>query len=202
MMASPASTRSGPSIRSRSTAPTAKPARSRSSGAMTPGCSAVSPPISTQPAGAAPVSDALHHGGDPLRIDLAGGDVVEHEERLGPETDQIVDAHGHQVDAHGAVAAGGLGHRELGPHPVGRRDQHRVGETGRVERELRPEAADPRHQALHLLHRQVAGTDVDARSGVGGSRCRRGPGPSGAAPDHAVRLREAQLDTPTASPAW
>ena len=54
MTTSPTPTRSGPSWVPCSTAPTAKPAMSRSSGAMTPGCSAVSPPISAQPASRQP----------------------------------------------------------------------------------------------------------------------------------------------------
>ena len=74
---------------------------------------------------AAAVTDTFHHGGDPLRVHLPGCDVVEHEERFGPEADKVVDAHGHQIDTDGAVTAGGLGHGELGPHPVGRRHQHR-----------------------------------------------------------------------------
>src|SRR6058998_1273188 len=48
--ASPGRTRSGPSTCSPSTIPTQNPARSNRSSAMTPGCSAVSPPRSAQPA--------------------------------------------------------------------------------------------------------------------------------------------------------
>ena len=96
---------------------------------------------------AAALVDAGHHGGHLIGVDLAGGQVVEHEERLGAEADQVVDAHGDQVDAHGVVAAGGLGHHQLGPHAVGGGHQHRPGVAGQVEGELAAEAADAGHQA-------------------------------------------------------
>ena len=57
----------------------------------------------------------------------AHGQVVEEEQRLGPGADQVVDAHGHQVDADRVVAAGGPGHQQLGAHAVGRGHEHRAG---------------------------------------------------------------------------
>ncbi len=64
-----------------------------------PGISAVSPPISAQPAcrqpsAMPPTIDAPSSG-----IELAGGEVVEEEQRLGALHDDVVDAHGDQVDA-------------------------------------------------------------------------------------------------------
>jgi len=125
--------------------------------------------------------DARHDRRHLIGIDLAGGDVVEHEEGLGPEADQVVDAHGHQVDAYRVVAPGALGHHEFGAHAVGRRDQDRVGETGRIEREPCPEAADAGHEALHLLDRQIAGADVHAGPGVGRPVTHGGQSPGSAA---------------------
>ncbi len=58
-----------------------------------------------------------HDGGHLLGVDLAGGDVVEHEERLGAHAHQVVDAHGDQVDADRAVAAGVAGDAILVPTP-------------------------------------------------------------------------------------
>ena len=54
MSASPARAAVPSSSRSRSTTPTQKPAMSNSSGSIRPGCSAVSPPISEQPASVQP----------------------------------------------------------------------------------------------------------------------------------------------------
>ena len=45
-------------------------------GPAAPGCSAVSPPTRAQPARRAPLGDARDDRGDPLRHDLADGDVV------------------------------------------------------------------------------------------------------------------------------
>ncbi len=73
---------------------------------MDPGCSAISPPRSAQPAcrhpSATPDTSCLHLIG----VELPGDDVVEEEQRLGPHADEVVDAHGDEVDADGVEAAG------------------------------------------------------------------------------------------------
>ncbi|SHS74604.1 Uncharacterised protein [Mycobacteroides abscessus subsp. abscessus] len=67
---SPGRTRSGPSTRSASTMPTPVADRSKSSGAISPGCSAVSPPSSAQPAmahpSAIPATSSLTRSGTTL----------------------------------------------------------------------------------------------------------------------------------------
>ena len=97
---------------------------------MTPACSAVSPPISAQPAWRQPSCTPGHDGGHLVGVDLAGGDVVEHEQRLGADAHQVVDAHGDEVDADRVVAAGVAGDDHLGAHPVGRGHQDRRGGSG------------------------------------------------------------------------
>ncbi len=72
-----------------------------------------------------------HHGRHLVGVDLARGDVVEHEQRLGAHADQVVDAHGDQVDADRVVAAGVPGDHHLGAHPVGRSHQDRLRGTDR-----------------------------------------------------------------------
>ena len=91
--------------RARSTMPTQKPARSNSSGAIRPGCSAVSPPTraqpaSSQPSAMPPTSSATSRGLDP-----PDREVVEEEERPGAVADHVVGAHRHQVAADGVEAA-------------------------------------------------------------------------------------------------
>ena len=103
MTTSPARTRSGPSRSSASTTPVAAPATSYSSGPSRPGCSAVSPPTSATPAPDAGGGDARDDGRDPLRDDLAAGDVVGHEQRLGAAHDDVVDDHADEVEADGVV---------------------------------------------------------------------------------------------------
>ena len=83
---------------------------------------------------AAGLAAALGHAFDEL-LDVVGveptdRDVVEEEERLGPLAHEVVDAHGHQVDADGVEPAGGLGHQRLGADPVGGRHEHRAGGSG------------------------------------------------------------------------
>jgi len=130
-----------------------------------------------------------HHGGDAVGVDLAGGDVVEHEERLGTHTDQIIHAHGDQVDPHRLVAAGGPGHQELGTDAVGGGHQHRLGEAGEVERELPPEAADARYQPGQARHGGVAGPNVHSGPRVGGPALAHGRQTPGSAPWWAMATR-------------
>ena len=54
-------------------------------------------------AGAGDAGDDVRGGRD---VELAGGEVVEEEQRLGALHDEIVDAHGDEVDADGVVPAG------------------------------------------------------------------------------------------------
>ena len=102
-----------------------RPGRTRR-GFMTPGCSAISPPMRLAPTCRHPsatpdTSSAIWAGSTAARRD-----VVEEEQRLGPLAHQVVHAHGHQVDPDGVEPAEGLGHQRLGPHPVGAGHQDRV----------------------------------------------------------------------------
>ena len=73
-----------------------------------------------------------------------GGEVVEKEQRLGALDDQIVDAHGDQVDADRMMGAG-LGRKQhLGADAVGGGDQHRIAEAAGGEVEQAAEAAERR----------------------------------------------------------
>ena len=74
---------------------------------------------------AAGLPAALGHAVDELLdvvgVELADGDVVEEEERLGALAHEVVDAHGDEVDADRVEAAGGLGDERLGADAVGGR---------------------------------------------------------------------------------
>ena len=82
---------------------------------------------------------ALGHARDDvgyaLRHVLAAGDVVEEEERSGAGADDVVDAHGDAVYAHGVVLVHEEGYLELGAHAVRARDEH----GGLHAREVGPE---------------------------------------------------------------
>ena len=56
-------------------------------------------------------------------IELAGGEIVEEEQRLGALHDEVVDAHGDEIDADRVVDAGLDGDLELGADAVVGGDQ-------------------------------------------------------------------------------
>ena len=73
---------------------------------------------------------AVGHAGYDLleqsRIVLAAGDVVKEEQRFGTLSGDVVDAHGHAIDADGVVLICHLGDHELGAHAVGAGDENRL----------------------------------------------------------------------------
>ena len=81
-----------------STIPTEKPARSYSSSGISPGCSAVSPPIRRTACLLAALRHTGHDRRDLLRIVLAAGNIVQEKQRLAACTCNIVHAHGNTVN--------------------------------------------------------------------------------------------------------
>ena len=61
-----------------------------------------------------------------LGLDVADGNVVQEEQRLGARSQNVVDAHGDQVLAHRLVTIHDLGEHKFGAHAVGTADQNRV----------------------------------------------------------------------------
>ncbi len=131
--------------------------------------------------------DARHHGRDAVGVDPAGDHVVEEEQGLRADADEVVHAHGHEVDADGLVAPGRPRHLELGTDAVGRGHEHRVVVARRVERELAGEPADARHHAPQPFDRGLARGDVDAGRGIAGA--------AGRPLAHALRPRAARPGT-------
>ena len=124
----------------------------------------------------AAVGDARDDRGAHLRVELAGGEVVEKEQRLRALHHEVVHRHRDEVDADRVVDAGVDRDLDLGADAVVRRDQHRVLETCALEIEQSAEAADlgvrarPRgrlHQRLDQIHHAVAGVDIDAGLRIG-----------------------------------
>ena len=83
-----------------------------------PGISAVSPPISAQPASAQPSAIAAITASAIAGVELRAGEIIEEEERLGALDDQVVGAHRDQVDADAVMAAAVDGELELGADAV------------------------------------------------------------------------------------
>src|SRR5699024_3661242 len=120
------------------------------------------------------LGDAGDDLGDVLGNNLADGDVVLQEQRLSATADQIIDAHGDQVDADGVVLVHHLGDNELGAHAVGTRGQDRLpvltqleqsGETTEVAADLR--AGCTLGQWGKQFDGTVTGLDVHAGGCVG-----------------------------------
>ena len=86
--------------------------------------------------------NAADDGRTLVRIELAGGEIVEEEQRLGALHDEIVDAHGNEVDADRVVLVGVDGDLQLGADAVIGGNEDRIGETGRLQVEQAAEAAD------------------------------------------------------------
>ena len=116
--------------------------------------------------------------GADTRHQLAGGVIVEEEQRLGALDDDVVHAHRHEIDADRVVAAGLDGDLDLGADAVIGRHQDRVGEAGGLQVEqpaepadlgIRPGPAGGAHQRLDRLDHGVARIDIDARIRVGHS---------------------------------
>jgi hypothetical protein len=143
-----------------------------------PGISAVSPPISAARLPAT-FGDAAHHRGCGVHVQLAAGEIVEKEQRLGALHQDVVDTHRYKIDADGVVAVHVEGELQLGADAVGTRHQHRFAiALGHLEQGT--EAADARQHAvaqggtgerLDAFDQGVAGVDVDTGVAIGESGC-------------------------------
>ena len=120
--------------------------------------------------------DAGHDLGADMRRQLSGGEIIEEEQRLGALDDEVVDAHGHQIDADGGVPSGLDRDLDLGADTVIGRHQHRVAEARRLEVEQSTKAADlgvgagagrGPDQRLDRLDHGIASVDIDARLRIG-----------------------------------
>ena len=161
---------------SRLTMPTQKPARSKSLPAVHAGQLRR---LAAEEGGArllAPGGDAADDGRGRVDRELAGGVVVEEEEGFGTLHDDVVRAHGDEVDADGVVAVEFDGELELRADAVRARDEHRAWPARQVDFEEPAEAADAAQDArpvraagqwLDVLHQGVTRIDVDAGILVG-----------------------------------
>src|SRR5690606_28857539 len=104
-----------------------------------------------------------------------GCKIVEEQERLGALNNEIVDAHGDEIDADRVVLARLNGNLELGADAVIGGNENRVVEARSLQVEQSAKAADfavgagaagRAHERLDLFHQRIAGIDVDACIGV------------------------------------
>ena len=125
---------------------------------------------------------AIGDAGDDFRhgfgLQLADRDVVEEEQRLSAGGEDVVDAHGDQIDADGVVLARHLRQLDLRSHAIGSRHEDRIGHLLRdFDREQAAESADvaanlvairTMNRILDGVYRASALCGVDARFGVRG----------------------------------
>ncbi len=118
----------------------------------------------------ATLGDARDDIGGSVDIEAAGGVVIEEEEGCRTLHDEVVDAHGDEIDADGCVVAQILRQFEFGADAVGGADEERVVEARGFEIEQRAEAADAAHDAgargafgmrFDALDQRVSGIDID-----------------------------------------
>ena len=117
----------------------------------------------------ASLADAGDDLGDRLGLELADGHVVEEEQRLGAGCEDVVGAHGHQVDAHRVVLSEHLGDLELGAHAVGAAHEQRVGHVlRRRDGEQAAESADVADDlgTVRLVHDALMASTARAPSAV------------------------------------
>ena len=118
----------------------------------------------------AALGDALDDLRGHFLVELAGGVVVEEEQRLGARHQHVVDAHADQVLAQALYAAAVDAQAQLGADAVGTRHQHRLlvllrqtdqrAETADTADHLRPlRGLD---DLLDVVDQRVTGIDVDA----------------------------------------
>ena len=74
----------------------------------------------------AALRDAFDHVGSACHIEFAAGEIIEEKQRLRALHENVVHAHGDQVDAHGVVFVPIESEFELGAHAVGAAHQHGV----------------------------------------------------------------------------
>ena len=108
-------------------------------------------------------------------VELAGGVIIEEEQRLGALHDQVVDAHRDQIDADAVVATRFDRKFQLGADPIIRRDEQRIVEPRRLQVEKAAEAAQVgvgagapcrSRQRGDGTDQRIAGVDRHARLGI------------------------------------
>ena len=122
-------------------------------------------------------------------LQLANGDVIKEEQGLSARSQDVVHAHGNQVDAHGVVLAGHLRQLNLGANAIGAGNKDGVGHVlGNVDGEQAAETADvaANFVAVGTMNRILDGVNgtstlgrVYAGFGIGGCALGSPAGPLG-----------------------
>jgi hypothetical protein len=85
---------------------------------------------------------ALDDFGEDVRLQFAGAEVIEEEQRLGAQHGDVIDAMVHEVGADGVVPVHREGDFELGAHAIHGRHEDRLAVFFQIKREQAAKAAD------------------------------------------------------------
>ena len=85
---------------------------------------------------------------DDVGVELAHGQIVEEEQRLGAQGQNVIDAVIDEVGANGGVDADGGGDFQFGADAIGARDQHGLAPALQVEGEKGAKGADAAEDAF------------------------------------------------------
>ena len=88
------------------------------------------------------LGNAGNNGGDPVGIVLSACDVIQEEQRAGTAADDVIDTHGHAVDADGVVFIHQKCDAQFGTDAVCAGDQDRLFHAGQVGLKQSAKAAD------------------------------------------------------------
>ncbi len=88
--------------------------------------------------------DGFHLGGNVV----ADGDIIQEDQRLRALGQDVIDAHGHGIDADRVMLVHGESQLQFGSHAVRPADEHRLADTQAGEVEHAPEGADSAHRAF------------------------------------------------------
>ncbi len=125
---------------------------------------------------AAALGDAGDNARGKIGIEPARRIIIEKEERLRALDDEIVDAHGDEIDADRRIQSAVDGELDLGSDAVIGGDKDRILESGGLEIEKPAKAADfgigarpsrRPHQRLDFLDQRIARIDIDAGLRIG-----------------------------------
>src|SRR5687767_3702145 len=124
----------------------------------------------------ATVGDAANHSLGDTDVEFAANEIIQEKQRLSTLGQNIVDTHGHQIDAYCLMNTGRESNLKLGADTVGRGYKNGFTVAASLQIEKRAKTANAGQQsrqfgflgnAADATHQLIARLDADTRSGVG-----------------------------------
>ena len=122
----------------------------------------------------AALGNARDDGRGGVHIKLAAGEVIEEEQRFGTADQDVVDAHGDQIDAHRVMPVQRSREEQLRADTVRARDQHRVAEAVAELKQATESAQAGQdfrapgrcHERFDSLDQRIPRVNIDARISI------------------------------------